>query len=52
MSSSRFALSVFPSFIVLALLLRRPGTYQAWITASAILLGFLTAFYAVGGWVA
>jgi hypothetical protein len=52
MSSSRFALSVFPSFVVLALLLRRPGTYQAWLTASAMALGFLSAFYVVGGWVA
>jgi len=52
MSSSRFALSVFPSFIVLALLLRRPGTYQAWLTASAMLLGFLAAFFVLGGWVA
>jgi len=52
MSSSRFALSVFPSFIILALLLRRPGTYQAWLTASAMLLGFLAAFFVLGGWVA
>jgi hypothetical protein len=52
MSSSRFALSVFPSFIMLALLLRRPGTYQAWLTASAMLLGFLAAFFVLGGWVA
>jgi hypothetical protein len=52
MSSSRFALSVFPSFIMLALLLRRPGAYQAWLTASAMLLGALAAFYVVGGWVA
>ena len=52
MSSSRFALSVFPSFIVLALLLRRPGAYQAWLTASAMLLGLLVSFYVVGGWVA
>lgn len=52
MSSSRFALSVFPSFIVLALLLRRPGPYQAWLTASTLLLGFFAAFFVVGGWVA
>jgi len=52
MSSSRFALSVFPSFIVLALLLRWPGTYQAWLTASAMLLGVLAAFFVLGGWVA
>lgn len=52
MSSSRFALSVFPSFIVLALTLRRPGAYHAWVTVSALLLGFLAAFYVVGGWVA
>lgn len=52
MSSSRFALSVFPSFIVLALLLRKPGAYQAWLSASAMALGFLVAFYVVGGWVA
>lgn len=52
MSSSRFALSVFPSFIALALLLRRPGPYQAWLAASAMLLGFLAAFFVVGGWVA
>jgi hypothetical protein len=52
MSSSRFALGVFPSFILLALLLRREGPYQAWLTASAMILGLLTAFYAVGGWVA
>lgn len=52
MSSSRFALSVFPSFIVLALLLRRSGVYQAWLTASAMALGALAAFYVVGGWVA
>ncbi len=52
MSSSRFALSVFPSFIILALLLRPPGTYQAWLTASAMLLGFLAAFFVLGGWVA
>jgi hypothetical protein len=52
MSSSRFALSVFPSFVVLALLLRRPGAYQAWLSASAMALGFLSAFFVVGGWVA
>jgi hypothetical protein len=52
MSTSRFALSVFPCFVVLALLLRRPGIYQAWLAASAMALGFLSAFYAVGGWVA
>lgn len=52
MSSSRFALSVFPSFVVLALMLRRPGAYQTWLTASAMILGFLAAFYVVGGWVA
>ncbi len=52
MSSSRFALSVFPSFIVLALLLRRSGAYQAWLVASAMLLGFLAAFFVMGGWVA
>lgn len=52
MSSSRFALSVFPSFMMLALLLRRPEAYQAWLTASAMALGALAAFYVVGGWVA
>ncbi len=52
MSSSRVALSVFPSFIALALLLRRPGPYQAWLTASAMLLGLVTTFYILGGWVA
>lgn len=52
MSSSRFALSVFPSFILLALLLRREGAFQTWLTASAMILGLLTAFFAVGGWVA
>jgi len=52
MSSSRFALSVFPTFIVLALLLRRPAAYQAWLTASAMALSFWTAYYVLGGWVA
>ena len=52
MSSSRFALSVFPTFIVLAFLLRRPAAYQAWLTASAMALAFWTAYYALGGWVA
>lgn len=52
MSSSRFALSVFPSFIVLALLLRRPGAYQAWVTVSAMLLSFWSAYFVLGGWVA
>ena len=52
MSSSRFALSVFPTFIVLALLLRRSAAYQAWLTASAMALAFWTAYYALGGWVA
>ncbi len=52
MSSSRFALSVFPTFIVLALLLRRPAAYQAWFTASAMALSFWTAYYVLGGWVA
>jgi len=52
MSSSRFALSVFPSFIVLALLLRRPSAYQAWLTVSAMTLSFWAAYYVLGGWVA
>jgi len=52
MSSSRFALSVFPSFIVLALLLRRPSAYQAWLTVSAMALSFWAAYYVLGGWVA
>ncbi len=52
MSSSRFALSVFPSFIVLALLLRRPGAYQAWLVASAMALGILATYFYLGGWVA
>jgi len=52
MSSSRFALSVFPSFIVLALLLRRPSAYQTWLTVSAMALSFWAAYYVLGGWVA
>jgi hypothetical protein len=52
MSSSRFALSVVPSFIVLALLLRRPQAYQIWLTASAMGLSFLATYYVLGGWVA
>ncbi len=52
MSSSRFALSVFPTFILLALLLRRPSAYQAWLTVSAMALSFWAAYYVLGGWVA
>ncbi len=52
MSSSRFALSVFPGFIVLALALKRPALYQAWLAASAMLLGLLAVYFYLGGWVA
>jgi hypothetical protein len=52
MSSSRFALSVFPGFMVLALALRRPAVYQAWLAASAMLLGLLAVYFFLGGWVA
>ena len=52
MSSSRFALSVFPSFIVLALILGRPRSYQLCLTASAFMLGLATVVYVLGGWVA
>jgi hypothetical protein len=52
MSSSRFALSVFPGFMVLALALRRPAVYQAWLATSAMLLGLLAVYFYLGGWVA
>ncbi len=48
----RYALAAFPSFLVLALLLRdRPKLWRAWLVVSAALLVVMTSKFAVGRYV-
>ena len=50
--SAFWLLFAFAAAVVLALLLRRPSAYQAWLTVSAMALSFWAAYYVLGGWVA
>lgn len=52
MSMPRFALALFPAFIVLALLGRWRPAHIAWVVTSAVLLAFLTIQFASWFWVA
>jgi hypothetical protein len=48
MSAMRYAVVLFPCFVVLALLGRSSRFHTAWLTGSMILLGYLTTLYVQG----
>ena len=52
MSMPRFVLVLFPLFIGLALLLRRPLLFGAWMTVSVVMLAILTIQFSTWFWVA
>jgi hypothetical protein len=52
MSMHRFALALFPAFIVLALLGRWRPAHAAWVVVSSVLLAFLAIQFASWFWVA
>ena len=52
MSMHRFALALFPAFIVLALLGKRRPVHGAIVLVSALLLALLTNMFASWLWVA
>jgi hypothetical protein len=51
-STTRYALVLFPVFVVLALAGRRPRLHAAWVILSLLFLGLLTALFLRGDFVA
>jgi hypothetical protein len=49
-SNQRFALEVFPAFLTLGLLVRRPSTHQALLVTFAGLLAVLSLVFMTGRW--
>ena len=52
LSLPRFGLVVFPFFLALAVVGRRPRAHTAIVTVSALLLGVVTVQWALWQWVA
>ncbi len=49
-SNQRFALEVFPAFLTLGLLVRRPTTHQAMVILFTSLLALFTLVFITGRW--
>jgi hypothetical protein len=51
-SQGRFALTLFPAFLVLALAGRSATFDRVYVLVSSALAAFFMALFAIGGWVA